>query len=72
MDWQTRGVGLRIGAHRGDPEAAPENTLAAFDAGAALGVDYIETDVQRTADGVLVLLHDDDLDRTTSGNGPGG
>src|SRR5262245_27960739 len=70
MDWQTRGVGLRIGAHRGAPEAAPENTLAAFDAGAALGVDYIETDVQRTADGVLVLLHDDDLDRTTTGNGP--
>jgi len=70
MDWQARGIGLRIGGHRGDPEAAPENTLAAFDAAVALGVDYVENDVQRTADGVLVLLHDDDLDRTTDGSGP--
>src|SRR5262249_6802825 len=70
VDWHTRGVGLRIGAHGGDPEFAPENTLAAFDAAVALGVDYVETDVQRTADGVLVLLHDDDLDRTTNGTGP--
>jgi glycerophosphoryl diester phosphodiesterase len=70
MDWHTREVGLRIGAHRGDPESAPENTLAAFDAAVALGVDYVETDVQRTADGALVLLHDDDLDRTTNGRGP--
>jgi glycerophosphoryl diester phosphodiesterase len=70
MDWNTREVGLRIGAHRGDPESAPENTLAAFDAAVALGVDYVETDVVRTADGVLVLLHDDDLDRTTNGQGP--
>ena len=70
MDWHTRGVGLRIGAHRGDPESAPENTLAAFDAAVTLGVDYVETDVQRTADGALVLLHDDDLDRTTNGRGP--
>ncbi len=70
MDWHARGVGLRIGGHRGDPEFAPENTPAAFDAAVALGVDYVETDVQRTADGVLVLLHDDDLDRTTNGSGP--
>ena len=70
MDWGARGVGLRIGGHRGDPESAPENTLAAFDAAVAAGVDYVETDVQRTADGLLVLLHDDDLDRTTDGHGP--
>jgi glycerophosphoryl diester phosphodiesterase len=70
MDWHARGIGLRIGGHRGDPESAPENTLAAFDAAVALGVDYVENDVQRTADGVLVLLHDDDLDRTTDGSGP--
>src|SRR5882724_2141563 len=70
MDWKTRGVGLRVGAHRGDPESGPENTLAAFNSAVALGVDYIETDVQRTADGVLVLLHDDELDRTTNGSGP--
>ncbi len=70
MDWSARGVGLRVGGHRGDPDSAPENTLAAFEAAVAAGVDYVETDVQRTADGVLVLLHDDDLDRTTSGRGP--
>jgi glycerophosphoryl diester phosphodiesterase len=70
VDWSARGVGLRIGGHRGDPENAPENTLAAFEAAVAAGVDYVETDVQRTADGVLVLLHDDDLDRTTNGRGP--
>lgn len=69
MDWRAREVGLRIGGHRGDPESAPENTLAAFDAAIRLGVDYLETDVQRTADGVLVLLHDDDVDRTTNGTG---
>ena len=61
---------MRVGAHRGDPESGPENTLAAFNSAVALGVDYIETDVQRTADGVLVLLHDDELDRTTNGSGP--
>ena len=70
MDWYARDVGLRIGGHRGAPEAAPENTLPALDAAVAFGVDYVETDVQRTADGILVLLHDDDLDRTTSGRGP--
>jgi glycerophosphoryl diester phosphodiesterase len=70
VDWSTRGVGLRIGGHRGDPETAPENTIAAFEAAVAVGVDYVETDAQRTADGLLVLLHDDDLDRTTDGHGP--
>jgi glycerophosphoryl diester phosphodiesterase len=70
VDWSARGVGLRVGGHRGDPENAPENTPAAFEAAVVTGVDYVETDVQRTADGVLVLLHDDDLDRTTNGRGP--
>ncbi len=70
MDWAAREAGLRIGGHRGDPEVAPENTLAAFEAAVVLGVDYIETDVQRTEDGLLVLMHDDDLDRTTDGHGP--
>jgi glycerophosphoryl diester phosphodiesterase len=69
MDWRAHEVGLRIGGHRGDPEGAPENTLAAFEAAVALGVDYVETDVQRTADGVLVVLHDDEVDRTTNGTG---
>jgi len=45
-------------AHRGCPVDAPENTLAAFEAAVALGVDGIETDVRLSADGELVLLHD--------------
>jgi glycerophosphoryl diester phosphodiesterase len=69
MDWNAREIGLRIGGHRGDPENAHENTLAAFVAGLEAGVDYLETDVQRTRDGVLVLLHDDTVDRTTDGTG---
>jgi glycerophosphoryl diester phosphodiesterase len=70
MDWYAKEIGLRIGGHRGDPETTPENTLVAFDTAVALGVDYVETDVGCTADGVLVLLHDDTLDRTTNGTGP--
>lgn len=52
-------------AHRGASGHAPENTLAAVDAAEALGVDWVENDVQRTRDGVLVVLHDTDLKRTT-------
>ncbi|MET7296903.1 glycerophosphodiester phosphodiesterase family protein [Streptomyces griseoloalbus] len=52
-------------AHRGASAYAPENTLAAVDEAAALGVDWVENDVQRTKDGELVVLHDDSLRRTT-------
>ena len=55
--------------HRGALALAPENTLAAFRLGAGLGVDAVEFDVQRTADGVPVVMHDDALDRTTNGHG---
>jgi glycerophosphoryl diester phosphodiesterase len=53
-------------AHRGASAYRPENTLAAFDRAADLGAQYVELDVQRTADGVLVVLHDDTLLRTTN------
>ncbi|RPK66447.1 Glycerophosphoryl diester phosphodiesterase [Streptomyces sp. ADI96-02] len=53
-------------AHRGASGYAPENTLAAIDAADALGADWVENDVQRTRDGVLVVLHDTDLKRTTN------
>ena len=59
---------LKIG-HRGAAGHAPENTLAAIQKGIALGVDFVEIDVRRTADGVLVALHDETVDRTTNGNG---
>ncbi|HEX5550136.1 MAG TPA: glycerophosphodiester phosphodiesterase family protein [Nitrospira sp.] len=59
---------LRIG-HRGAAGHAPENTLAAVRQGIDLGVDFVEIDVRRTADGVLVALHDATVNRTTNGKG---
>jgi glycerophosphoryl diester phosphodiesterase len=52
-------------AHRGASAYAPENTLAAVDMAADLGIAWVENDVQRTRDGELVVLHDRTLDRTT-------
>jgi len=48
---------------------APENTLSAVRAAVAVGADFIETDPRPTKDGVLVNLHDPELDRTTNGTG---
>ena len=62
------GANLVIG-HRGAAGLAPENTLDGFRRAAALGVDAVELDVHRL-DGALVVIHDDTLDRTTSGHGP--
>lgn len=59
---------LRIG-HRGAAGHAPENTLAAIAKGIALGVDFVEIDVRRTVDGMLVALHDETVNRTTNGRG---
>ncbi len=52
-------------AHRGASGHAPENTVAAAQVAADLDTSWVETDVQRTADGELVLMHDTTLDRTT-------
>ncbi len=57
-------------AHRGVRSQAPENTLAAFKKAREEGILWIETDIKLTHDGVPVLMHDDTLDRTTSGKGP--
>lgn len=54
-----------VGAHRGARSLAPENTMLAAELGMVLGADFWEMDVQRTADGKLVVFHDDDLGRTT-------
>jgi glycerophosphoryl diester phosphodiesterase len=69
VNWTTPGLGLRIGGHRGAAAEAPENTLAGFERAAATGVDYVELDVMLTSDGVPVVFHDDELDRTTDGSG---
>jgi len=59
-------------AHRGAGRRAPENTLAAFREGAAHGFRMFECDVKLSADDVPFLLHDSDLERTTSGLGLAG
>jgi len=60
----------RIIGHRGAALSAPENTLAGFCMAAALDVAWVEFDVRLTRDGRCILLHDDTLDRTTTGHGP--
>ncbi|HET9083837.1 MAG TPA: glycerophosphodiester phosphodiesterase family protein [Candidatus Limnocylindrales bacterium] len=57
-------------AHRGQRATFPEQTLEAYVEAIRLGADGIETDVQRTRDGQLVMLHDLTVDRTTDGHGP--
>lgn len=54
---------LNIG-HRGASGYAPEHTIPAYDLALKMGADYIEQDLQLTSDGVLVVLHDETLDRT--------
>lgn len=56
-------------AHRGGSALAPENTLPAFEGAAALGADAIETDVRLTADGVVVVFHDEETSRLTGAPG---
>ncbi|MGH9307969.1 MAG: glycerophosphodiester phosphodiesterase [Vicinamibacterales bacterium] len=56
-------------AHRGGAALRPENTLAAFDHGLALGADGLEFDVRLSRDGVVVVHHDETVDRTTNGRG---
>jgi glycerophosphoryl diester phosphodiesterase len=62
-----RGI-LRIG-HRGACGYRPENTLASIEHAITLDCHFTEVDVQRTADGALVLLHDEQVNRTTNGRG---
>ncbi|MEM1923290.1 MAG: glycerophosphodiester phosphodiesterase family protein [Nitrososphaerota archaeon] len=58
-----------IVAHRGYSGLYPENTLIAVKEAVKLGVDGVEIDVRVTGDGVLVLMHDESVDRTTNGKG---
>jgi len=56
-------------AHRGDWRSAPENSLEAVEAAIEMGADIVEIDVQRTLDGVLVLMHTPSMGPTTTGHG---
>jgi len=59
----------RIIAHRGGRRWAPENTMAAFRKSVEAGVDGIELDIHRCSTGELVVIHDEDVQRTTNGVG---
>lgn len=56
-------------AHQGGRGLWPENTLYAFEKAVALGVDVLEMDLRATSDGVIVVMHDGAVDRTTNGKG---
>ncbi len=56
-------------AHRGGRKLRPEHTLIAYQNGLDVGADILELDVHGTSDGVLVLMHDDTVERTTDGSG---
>lgn len=60
----------QIIAHRGNKSVAPENTMPAFAAAIAAGAQSIEMDIVRSREGIAVIVHDDTLDATTSGEGP--
>ena len=58
-----------IWGHRGASGHAPENTLPAFLMAADMGADGVELDIQQTRDGVIVVCHDETVDRTSNGVG---
>ena len=63
------GERILLGGHRGDRLHYPENTMPAMISAVEMGCDAIETDVRRTRDGHLILIHDRDVARTTNGQG---
>lgn len=63
---------VMVAAHRGDWRNAPENSLLAFKSAAAMGVDVVELDLGKTKDGVIIIMHDQTIDRTTNGKGTPG
>jgi len=69
-DRAPRGAPIKIIAHRGLSGLAPEHTWVAYDRAIEIGADYIEQDLHMSADGALVILHDDSLERTARGPEP--
>lgn len=65
----SRNKEIIVVAHRGDWRNAPENSLQAIKNCIEIGVDMVEIDVRETKDGQLILMHDETIDRTTTGTG---
>lgn len=62
-------MGTSYVAHRGMWQLAPENTIKAIQMAGIHGYSHVELDLQETSDGVIMLMHDDTVDRTTDGTG---
>lgn len=60
---------VMVAAHRGNSRYFPENTLPAFESALSLDIDMVETDLHMTADGEIILMHDQTVERTTNGTG---
>jgi len=60
---------MKVIAHRGVPSETPRNTLASLRRAIELGIDYVELDLQTTADGKIVDMHNSTVDATTDGQG---
>jgi glycerophosphoryl diester phosphodiesterase len=60
---------ILVVGHRGAAGLEPENTLGSFQKAVELGVDAVECDLHLSADGELIVIHDDRVDRTTNGKG---
>lgn len=56
-------------AHRADWRREPENSIVGIESAIKMGVDMVEIDLKKSKDGVLILMHDETLDRTTTGHG---
>ncbi|ERK41888.1 glycerophosphodiester phosphodiesterase family protein [Levilactobacillus brevis ATCC 14869 = DSM 20054] len=69
LTWVFKRQTTQVIAHRGSKGTRPENTLLAFQAALDAGADGIETDVQLSRDGQMVIMHDEKVDRTTNGSG---
>lgn len=69
FDFHHRPDRVLVAAHRAPHSDFPENSLPAMIEAIRLGVDIIESDVRETKDGVLVMIHDKTVDRTTNGKG---
>ncbi len=67
--WNQSKDNIYVAGHRGLSSRFPENTLPSFQAALEAGLDMIELDVRMTKDDVLVVMHDDTVDRTTDGSG---
>ncbi len=59
----------KVIGHRGAKSYAPENTVSSIETAASLGVEWVELDVKLTKDGIPIIFHDEELERTTNGTG---